>query len=665
MPSMGTTRRISVDTRPRRGALCRTRGWRLGALVLGLAWLAAAACGPDDAGSSGPVSPSPGSGELASAGAAGPTPGSGDSPVAVSLPGSGDIASPRVVHALSNPAWSVAPSLDEQILTSAVIVRATLQSVTAATTTATGGGHHAVQELRFTAHEYLKGSGPSTITVAVRDSDVYTSAAAATAAATAAVAGRVTTWDDREGVLFLRNPSTPSGAAAAGAAAPTLSFTQSNPNQSPWAYSVDTRSRAWLPAQQAGSGAAAATGTQTYITDGVRTPTPTVTLADLRTKITTMTSDLKAGEGVAGYAECVHGKILHERHRRAVPWTPFQEKATLASGAAAGTAVYKETNTYGEPQYHRYWLSGADAARFQTVIVDADNQPSTGYEHRLATARPLPAGVYRVHYNWQSYREVPCNFKPNDTYDDFTVTVTAPIGTLHEAFFDPVAIGTGVGAGGGQGALTSTSFSVGTTSTAFQRLVWDAKHIQLDLSAPVTLSSHALEVIGLNGKVALRLNFKQATSAPLPGGGQAWRWPACSAPWTTGDQLMLRLHPVASISAEASRTPSCGPAPTFGAKSYAFKVAENAAVGTTVGAVKATGQGKDAVTYALTAGNTGGAFAIDASTGALTVAKALDYETTASYTLTVQAEQPTSAAAAVPVTIAVTDVPETPTRPRR
>ena len=575
------------------------------------------------------------------------------------------------MHAPSDPTWAVAPSLEEQIFTSSTIVRATLQSSSGAAA-AGGGGHQAVQELRFTVHEYLKGSGPSTITVAVRDDYVYASEATARAVATAAVARRTTAWDAREGVLFLSaldQAYTPTGGAAAGSA---LGFTRSNPGQSAWAYSVDTLSRAWLPAQQA-AGSTSAAGTQTYITDGAQTPAPTVTLAALRAQIAALAAELKAGESVAGYRSCVVSRLRLERYRRGEAaqsggaWVPYQRGLQLASGAAAGTETYKTEFNEGEPQYNHIWLSGPDAARFQTTRVDADTNPANGYAQTTTTTRPLPAGVYRVHHNLQHYKDLPCNHVPDKAYIVLAVTVTAPVATLHEAFFDPVAIGTGVGAGGGQGALTSTSFSVGTTSTAFQRLVWDAKHIQLDLSAPVTLSSHALEVIGSNGKAALQLNFKQATSAPLPGGGQAWRWRVCTttAPWKTGDQLMLRLHPVASIAAEASGALGCGPAPTFGATSYAFTTAENTAVGTTVGAVKATGQGKDAVTYALTAGNTGGAFAVNASTGALTVAKALDYETTASYSLTVQAEQPTSAVATVPVTITVTDVAETPTRPRR
>ena len=100
----------------------------------------------------------------------------------------------------------MAPSLTEQIVRSTTIVRATLQSATAAVVAEPdGGGYRPVQELRFTTHEYLKGSGPATLLVAVRGgATLRRSEAAARAAAAAAVAGRVTTWDDRQGVLFLR-----------------------------------------------------------------------------------------------------------------------------------------------------------------------------------------------------------------------------------------------------------------------------------------------------------------------------------------------------------------------------------------------------------------------------------------------------------------------------
>ncbi|HEX7151336.1 MAG TPA: cadherin domain-containing protein [Thermoanaerobaculia bacterium] len=71
-----------------------------------------------------------------------------------------------------------------------------------------------------------------------------------------------------------------------------------------------------------------------------------------------------------------------------------------------------------------------------------------------------------------------------------------------------------------------------------------------------------------------------------------------------------------------------------------FTLPENSANGTTVGTV--TGGDPDAgqtITFAITAGNTNGAFAINATTGVITVANsgALDYETTATFFLTVEA----------------------------
>ncbi len=72
---------------------------------------------------------------------------------------------------------------------------------------------------------------------------------------------------------------------------------------------------------------------------------------------------------------------------------------------------------------------------------------------------------------------------------------------------------------------------------------------------------------------------------------------------------------------------------------------ENSANATAVANVSDSFTGTDldrdgqAITYSITAGNTGGAFAIDSATGAITVANtaALDFETTPSFTLTVTA----------------------------
>ena len=91
-------------------------------------------------------------------------------------------------------------------------------------------------------------------------------------------------------------------------------------------------------------------------------------------------------------------------------------------------------------------------------------------------------------------------------------------------------------------------------------------------------------------------------------------------------------------------------APTIEAQT--FSVSENAAMDAAVGTVAATDTDGNDLTFAATSGNLCDAFAINASTGAITVAGALDHETTAAYTLTVRASGgPTSVDAAVTVNV--------------
>ena len=387
------------------------------------------------------------------------------------------------------------------------------------------------------------------------------------------MAGRVTTWDARQGVLFLRaaHPTyapVGAGATATTEAAGALAFMLSNPDQSPWAYSVDTLSRAWLPAQDPPAEGATPAA---FITDGTQSPPPTIPLADLRARIATLGADLTAAEGIVGYAECIEKRILHARHRRAVPWTPSQEAATLASGSAAGTAVYRETRVYNEPRYDRFWLSGPDAARLRSLIIDADNQPSTGYENRLATTRPLPAGTYRLHRNWQHSSEIPCNYVPDDTYRVWTVTVTAPAGTMHEAFFDPAALGDGVvGRDAAQGVLSPAAVGAATSGAAgasassgaatLRRLTWDAGQLRLDVTG-ATLAGQQLELIRLDGTVGLQLRGDAATATATAGGGHELRWPVCTQPWQPGERLLLRISPAPAGDPPAA--PACPSAPAL------------------------------------------------------------------------------------------------------
>ena len=151
-------------------------------------------------------------------------------------------------------------------------------------------------------------------------------------------------------------------------------------------------------------------------------------------------------------------------------------------------------------------------------------------------------------------------------------------------------------------------------------------------SASVTSASHTVDELICEQTYAFRV------SAYGSGTTYTAAWSAPSAP--------LR-----------SETGACTP-PVFGAGSYAFAVAEDAASGAAVGSVLATDPG--GVTYAIGDGNAAGAFAIDDGTGAITVVSGLDHETAPSFALTVAAWDAARGVAEVAVTVAVTDVNEAP-----
>lgn len=90
-----------------------------------------------------------------------------------------------------------------------------------------------------------------------------------------------------------------------------------------------------------------------------------------------------------------------------------------------------------------------------------------------------------------------------------------------------------------------------------------------------------------------------------------------------------------------------------------FSLAENSATNTVVGTVAATDpDAGQTLTYAITAGNTGGAFAINSSSGQLTVANpaALNFEVTPTFALTVSVSDGTLASTAT-ITVNLTDAP--------
>lgn len=106
----------------------------------------------------------------------------------------------------------------------------------------------------------------------------------------------------------------------------------------------------------------------------------------------------------------------------------------------------------------------------------------------------------------------------------------------------------------------------------------------------------------------------------------------------------------------------------FVAAGQAFALAENSPVGTVVGSVVASdADAGQSLSYSIVAGNTGGAFAINAATGQLSVANvgAIDFETTPMFNLTIRVTDNGDPALATEANVAVNlgDVVETPPGP--
>ncbi|XP_021371826.1 cadherin-23-like isoform X5 [Mizuhopecten yessoensis] len=125
---------------------------------------------------------------------------------------------------------------------------------------------------------------------------------------------------------------------------------------------------------------------------------------------------------------------------------------------------------------------------------------------------------------------------------------------------------------------------------------------------------------------------------------------------TAGSDLTGTAYVYVTITGTNDNTPVIS-----GTTPSSISVAENSAVGTTVASVQASDadDGNDGVlTYSIIGGNSEARFGIGTTTGEIYLTLALDYETTTSYSLTVQATDggsPTDSATSA-VTVTVTDV---------
>ena len=340
------------------------------------------------------------------------------------------------------------------------------------------------------------------------------------------------------------------------------------------------RNRVWLPSTAAWSGASGADESRFMLGDEPRDFWPDkgamrsawfatdISLAGLKSRIKAVADMVKQGDGVEGYEECLRRKFWAFRGI----YGPIRREFQIQSGLWSGSVV--NSRFYRSDEYDIYFFEGDDKRFFEFDLEDDDGDPVNGYYPTLKIARPLIRGVYSVMHYHLSGKIRPCidasaGGRRDVPVADVTwiIRATAPAGTLHEAFFDPVAIGAGVGADSDNGALTPAAFPatggvivnhskppdlVDQTPSAFpgasgvdaeiRRIDWASEVVTIEIANPPVslLANHHIDFIAQDGNVPLRLDFDDAAVADA-GVVRTFNWNVCGQPWQVGDMLMLRI----------------------------------------------------------------------------------------------------------------------------
>ena len=504
-----------------------------------------------------------------------------------------------VSHGSSAGLYAGSSSLEESILSWDVIARASLVSTSTSVVERQDGNvqglkwYGAVLEFRFRVHEYLKGTGPNEIGGLVYLD--YESEAEAQQAAAQIASAHDDRWDDREAIVFLteRNffirPDYPTASDQFWFGKMAFDFPGSPINGASEAYTVaSVYQELWLPETQssAASGAvgasekaflldAPATGASGGVSGQSAMLTPqTITLTALKSKIAALEAEANAG-GTPEYRECVEDTYVAIR---AKTYKVSQEgqgaliertDVSVLSGRPAGTLLWSRGGAPGmlPDQTGHSEFSGPDPDIVRRS--DADFEPAPDhwppelgnmmFTMRLVTTRPLPGDEYKFFTIARYPYRVSCNVSfPTNllTHYPYYVTVTAPAGTLHEAFFDPVTIGATVGADGSNGVLEPNAFSLDGATTTISSLKWESGTATMTLSPSASLAGYAVDFIALDGSVTTTLAFDDATQS-----GGTLTWSVASQPWNAGDLLMLRIRSAATTITPptATSTPEATP----------------------------------------------------------------------------------------------------------
>ena len=408
----------------------------------------------------------------------------------------------------------------------------------------------------------LKGSGPNKVAAIWASGPTCDTQQGAEAVFTWIAAERDTRWDDSEAIIFLQHSQTylPSTQQAERFYLSSEHYLGGDSYFGIYAddyYSITSQgNKLWLPAE-------APLGTQSqpggdqkrFLMDAppATGPAPTITLGELKARIAAVTAKLRDGDGTEEYRECVKRTYMYERRNRHKVEMgsegyfyriPDQE---LESGLASSTVVYEDSEFGILPDRRgRVWFDGTDASLFSVEFGDDVPFDLSGdgtidsihYARLVVTSRPIPEGVYSFHFN-----NVWAIFTLCDGYTiryEWTVTVIAPESVLHEAFFDPVTVGSALAVDSANGVLKPATFTdTNGASATIERIAWETGTVSIELSPHTGVAGHAVDFIALDASVSLSLDVADAT---VDAASDTLSWPEASRPWRSGDKLMLRIR---------------------------------------------------------------------------------------------------------------------------
>ena len=391
-------------------------------------------------------------------------------------------------------------------------------------------------------------------------------------------------WDDREAILLLvrqdpvnRLHGSPDSTTTAHYHFASPAIYNGDPTRYP--YSVESKNKAWLPANnvvQPGS------TSPTFLTDPspIRNVTELIEISsdDIRSRIESIDKKLAASQDIEGFAECLGMAYGHDAWLRQYeeangkPYVPGTTETRTESGSPAGT-VLDEWSASGQG-YIRHWLSGPGADFFEFVIYHNDQDEVIksddidyegtrtqflGYTMQFRTARPLSAGTYEMDEYAQAPWFIACDHMPDHPPATSRVTVVPSVPSIHEALFDPVNSGSQTfGAGEGTGLLDPDVFTASDgAETTLNRIDWSSGNVEMQLTPHSLLPDHHIDFIALDGSVSLRLDFDDAEVVTDTDGSQALSWGVCEQPWEKGDKLMIRTSESGSDLTGATNDAEC------------------------------------------------------------------------------------------------------------